>query len=333
METELNNLAPIPGMIKEIEQKNLYALARQCDFSDPNAVAVEFGTFFGRSTACIAAGIKDNPTVRLERRIHSPLVAIDSFSCARTGGGFAYHVLGKAQQAKIEHLLHMDQNKIDFKPIFDHYLASYLSPQPGISIPLLLPVRSEITNLPTCENPITLMHIDAPKFYQELHPILLKYFPCLILGGIVIFQDFFYHWSASLIACIAILIREGFLIPSHSVASSLVCVQKKPLTTTDLIKIDQEMQTAPLEELILLGYNQTENIEVDKADEFRPRALYALAQFFFEKGRFQKAQETLAKAINTHGLSARGINNLLELIGQGFSVRQLYETDHSVDNH
>lgn len=51
----------IPGMIDPAEQGNLFRLASTGKLT-PEVIFVEFGTFLGRSTACIDEGLCKNPT-------------------------------------------------------------------------------------------------------------------------------------------------------------------------------------------------------------------------------------------------------------------------------
>ena len=54
---EANN---IPGMIELVEREMLFNQAREISLLETDCV-VEFGSFFGRSTNCIAQGLSVNP--------------------------------------------------------------------------------------------------------------------------------------------------------------------------------------------------------------------------------------------------------------------------------
>ena len=92
------NAAAIPGMIEPIEQQALTQLAGEAAAGGQGTI-VEFGCFFGRSTACLVNGAAPHWAGP------APLVhAYDSFGCA-DGHGFAPYVRSFARQAGLEHLL------------------------------------------------------------------------------------------------------------------------------------------------------------------------------------------------------------------------------------
>jgi len=56
----------IPGMIEACEQILLQECAKNLNF-DQYDIVTEFGTFFGRSTSCISAGLKENDSFNNKR--------------------------------------------------------------------------------------------------------------------------------------------------------------------------------------------------------------------------------------------------------------------------
>ena len=97
----------IPGMIEPVEQKILYRLASELQLQKDDQL-VEFGTFFGRSTFCLAEGLAANPSRHKTNHLH----AFDSFACA-SHGGFAKYVQAFARQGQVEQLLEVDAHGID----------------------------------------------------------------------------------------------------------------------------------------------------------------------------------------------------------------------------
>ena len=71
------------------------------------------------------------------------------------------------------------------------------------------------------------MHIDSPKFYDELEIIYERFFPLLNKKSIVIFQDYFFQWSATLIASVQFLIEENILSILNTAASSITTIVTK----------------------------------------------------------------------------------------------------------
>ena len=191
----------IPGMVEPIESEQLYSVARNLEFSGSEAI-IEFGFFFGRSTNAIAQGLKDNSTFKR----NGQFFAYDNFSCSSRRDGFIKHVISFAKSGVVAHLIDYSKDrKASFFPIFSHYLSDYIAAN------IVTPIQAELhESEPTTEH-IALIHIDSPKFYNELKPILFKFMPKMSAGGKIIFQDYFYHWSATLIASVGALIENGNL--------------------------------------------------------------------------------------------------------------------------
>lgn len=308
-------------MIEPVEQSMLEHLASQVVFQ-PNDIAVEFGTFFGRSTACIAAGLSANDSFRLGGKFY----AYDSFECDLEGG-FYPHVVSFAEASGVAHLLERKEKKIDFLPVFMHFLAN------RIEQGTVYPVKSELVNSLPPEGAIGLMHIDSPKFYEELKVVMYRFFPKLRSGGFVIFQDFFYHWSASLIAACSCMIKLGYLSVVTSSASSLVCQIEKPFNLEGIYEIDLHMQRdGQVPSLIDFALNAVQGSAIDRPEQFKPRLILAKVQWLYERGHHGVAcDEILRFFADGNKLNSAVLNDFLELMRSGFSMRKLYEKDHN--NH
>ncbi len=138
---------------------------------------MEFGTFFGRSTNCLAQGLSHNVT----RTQSSKVYAYDSFQCLKDGS-FSPHVLSNAQRGNIASKLKITEHHINFERVFSHHLKNYIDSS------LVLQIRSELTASGPGElKNICLLHIDSPEFFNELRVILEKFFPLLNHDGIIIF--------------------------------------------------------------------------------------------------------------------------------------------------
>ena len=220
----------IPGMIEPCEQILLQECAKNINF-DQHDIVTEFGTFFGRSTSCISAGLKENDSFNKKR---CRFYAYDSFECDLSGGFYPY-VYSFAKQSNLENSLEIKGSKVSFYPIFKYYLDYYI--KSGI----LFPEKEELKNSFPKGECIKLMHIDSPKFYSEFKFILYRFFPKLKVGSLIVFQDFYYHWSATLIAVIGMMVKEGFLSFEKSAASSLLCIVKKPFNLDEINKINLAM--------------------------------------------------------------------------------------------
>jgi len=309
----------IPGMIEPIEQTLLETLASQIKF-DSDECVVEFGTFFGRSTACISAGLKANTSFNTKSKFY----AYDSFECDMSGG-FYPHVLSHAKAGNIEKLLKVDEGKLNFYSIFENYLDYYI--KEGI----LFPVKEELKNSSLDNGVIRLMHIDSPKFYDEFKFILYRFFPHLKTGSFIVFQDFFYHWSATLIAVCGLMFKKGLLTIENSAASSLVCKVTQTINSSQINEIDLEMSSGNIvPELIDFVNAHLKEIDLDRRSIFQPRLNLAKIQWLFEKGKHQAASEEIASFFNQgNSMNISLANDFIELMRYGFSIRKLYSKDHS----
>ena len=87
------NIEKIPGMIEPVEQNLLLNLANVTDLS--KGVIVEFGTYFGKSTACLLNGALQNHKL-INNKIH--LYSYDSFE-AEIGSGFEKYIFKHEKMA------------------------------------------------------------------------------------------------------------------------------------------------------------------------------------------------------------------------------------------
>jgi len=309
----------IPGMIEPVEQQTLYALARTLDLGETGQI-VEFGTFFGRSTNCLAQGLSHNVT----RTQNSKLYAYDSFQCLKDGS-FAPHVLSNAQRGNIASKLEITERHINFEKVFGHYLKNYIDSN------LVLQIRSELAaSEPGEMKKIRLLHIDSPKFFNELRIILEKFFPLINHNGIIIFQDFFYHWSGSLIAAVEWMRQAGLVTFQFSAASSLVVKMRRKFSSDDLEKLDDAI-VSPKKICSLIRetalYCQT--IQIDRPASFLPRLQLAVFQVLWESGDTQNAtSELFSWATSEKTISASVVNDFLEMMRSGFKIRGQYLADH-----
>ncbi len=229
---------------------------------EPNDQIVEFGSFFGRSTVCIAQGLIDNPSRHQSNKVH----AFDSFGCA-IAGCFAPYVEEFARIGGVLGLLGKNESKLDFFPIFEHYLAEYLKHG------LVFPVRAEIEeSVPEGIRKIALMHIDSPKHYEELRILVERFFPLLKSGAIIVFQDYFYHWSATLVAAVEAMRQFNFLGYHFSAASSLITQKNLESPNYFVLEIDKMMANKnSVVNLINDAIKACKDIQIDRPQVFKPR--------------------------------------------------------------
>ena len=317
MKQEEANL--IPGMIEPVERNLLFRTASTLAFQAGDNV-VEFGTFFGRSTNCIAQGLSANATFGGRGRFQ----AFDSFECDEDGG-FAPHVLNLSRQAKVDRLLIKQGRRINFRPIFEHFLQSYI--ESGI----VETVQAELSQSMPPEGSILMMHIDSPKFYEEFRTILFRFLPRTRIDATIIFQDFFYHWSASLIAVIGLMLKAGYLRVVESAASSLACRLVVPIDLATATEIDLAMQDErQTPRLIDAAYEIVSAGRIDRRDQFLPRLILAKIQWLYEQGRHKEATKVMLAYFKSGGKLHPGLfNDFVEMMSQGFNTRRGYEKDRA----
>jgi|GEM_PF-3575790 len=309
----------IPGMTEPVEQEMLTALAAS-DFVARNGAIVEFGTFFGRSTACLVNGAarwwspeSGKPAVH----------TFDSFGCA-DGQGFAVHVRSFAQMGNVGHLVKAGGGRADFRAVYDHFVGA------AESQGILKSTTTEMRDAVPPDDRIALMHIDCPKFYDEMKYILFRFFPALAPGAVVIFQDYFYHWSATLIAATQLLTERGIFRLEQSRASSAMGTILRTPDIREMLELDLAMTGSSVVALIDRAIEAAKKASVDRPAQFIPRLHLAKVQYLWDKGEFAKAQQAFIDMIGQSegNLIAPVFTDFLELMRHGFSIRRLYELDH-----
>lgn len=313
--------ATIPGMIEKVEQDLLRDLAEFVTLTD-DAVVCEFGAYFGRSTRCLAEGLLNNRALRLaDRRGPPPLHTYDVFSCDREGA-LGRYVLNDARRAGLEPLLKESGGRLDFAAIFDHHMADLPSG-------LLQRHQTTLAAARHPAGPIALMLVDAPKWYEEYLQVLREFGPWVREGGQIVFQDYFYPWSASVIAGIQLYIEAGIFEPLESAASSLLVKTCQPITAAAIEDLDRQFRDTPVDALIDRAVNQFAEFELDRRDAFYPRLFLAGVQHAYEAGEFGRSAAWLHRLVKRYGgkLPIAAVGDLTELVSYGFSIRRLYELD------
>jgi hypothetical protein len=307
-------------MIEPVEQQLLSGLAAD-PFVAENGVIVEFGSFFGRSTSCLVNGALSwwSP----ERG--PVLYTYDSFACSAATGGFAKHVIAFAQQGGVRHVVRIEGDRVDFRPVYDHFVG------PAETAGVLKTTTSELRNAQRPPAPIALMHIDAPKFYAELRYILVRFFPALAPDARIVFQDFFYPWSASMIAGAQILADRGIVRFERSAASALLSRVLRVPSLAEIAEIDLAMLDASVPGLIDRSIAAMQEVALDRPEQFLPRLHLAKMQYLWEQQKFKEAEATMLQmlAANGNSLTPAVFKDFRELLRYGFSIRRLYEIDHA----
>ena len=320
--TLLDKAKKIPGMIEPIEQSMLFELAQNVQLSS-NDYIVEFGTFFGRSTYCLSSGflknnLKDKSNV---------ILALDSFSCS-SKGSFSDIVQTMAKIGNVKELLDISNKKLSFQRIFENYLSDEI--KKGV----IIHKAKELKNsFPLKRGKIVLVHIDSPKFYREFSFIINRFFPLLKENSFIVFQDYFYHWSATLVAAIQLLYELNIIKFLYSKASSL-CVQVCRIPFKKEINvIDQKMNRNDIVVKMLDNAIKSSKLyNIDREVQFLPRLYLAKIQFLYSIGEIVNANE-LRNFMNESNMVNKPIlDDYLELLKFNFSMEKLYLQDHQPIN-
>jgi hypothetical protein len=312
--------AKIPGMIEPVEQQLLTGLAAD-PFVAENGVIVEFGCFFGRSAACLVNGALAWWSAERGPAVHT----FDSFACSAATGGFAKHVASFAQQGGVRHVVRVEGDRVDFRPVYDHFVGQ------AEAVGVLKTTTSELRNAQRPDAPIALMHIDAPKFYAELRYILVRFFPALVPDARIVFQDFFYPWSASMIAGAQLLAERGIVRFERSAASALLSRVLRVPSLEEIAEIDLAMVDASVPDLVDRSIAAMREVQIDRPEQFLPRLYLAKMQYLWEQQKFKDSETTLLQMLSANGnsLTPAVFNDFRELLRYGFSIRRHYEIDHA----
>ena len=164
--------------------------------------------------------------------------------------------------------------------------------------------------------------------------ILNKFFPKTKIGSVIVFQDFFYQWSATLILSVAILIEKKIISIEQSAASSLVCRVLKIPSKNDIIDLDKIMQDEnQSQDYFDVAISSCKKIKLDRPEAFLPKITLAKIQWQYSKGYFNESRKTIVKYIRDgNPFQLKLLDIFLELLGNGFSIRHLFEKDYSNDD-
>jgi hypothetical protein len=312
----------IPGMIEKIERLMLFETVKSLTLQEGDSI-VEFGPFFGRSTNCIAQGLLANPSYKKDNKFFT----YDSFECNEKGW-FAPHLIGAADLGNVSSLLKTSEETINFEEVFNHFLKPYLDSGTVSSI------KSELIHSTPPPGRISYIHIDSPKYYEELKIILIRFLPQMRVDGLIIFQDFFYQWSATLIITVAILIEKSFISIQASAASSLVCKVLKVPNSKDIKELDLLMQDEKeCEKLFDYAIESCQKIKLDRSESFLPKLVLAKIQWQYARKDYKNARRTIVNYLKEgNPFQLRLVDTFLELFAYGFSIRELFEKDYQKDD-
>ncbi|MEQ8964373.1 MAG: class I SAM-dependent methyltransferase [Azospirillaceae bacterium] len=175
-DVSLPDIPSIPGMTTANEGRFLYRLTNR-QYTGRGAI-VEIGTWLGRSSAHLAAGLRDSGLPGVVR-------CYDHFQWA---GGANWHAKSGI----------MREPGSDFMPDFLAHTAPFAD--------RIDAKRSTVTKLEFDPGPIELLVVDAPKRTKDVAALLAKLSPHVMPGVTVMaWQDFMHSASFEIPACLSSL--------------------------------------------------------------------------------------------------------------------------------
>lgn len=299
----------ITGMMGDEERLNLYKLAQ--DNLPESGVVVEFGAFFGASTAAIQAGLnKSNPA--------KEFYVIDSFQ-SRLSSSFSDEVRHHAKSKNLDALLveNEEENFLDFYSCFLKGVGDHDN---------MIISKGLLSEFIAPEKPISFLHLDLPKEWSQLKLIIDSCFGNLELESKVLFQDFGYHWSAELIAAIGHMLKNGNIEIINLVDTTLSVQVIKRFSNNDIQGLINSMSE---DKDLLIGFN----FAVDSSSYLflpinKATLDLALAQFYYSIGRRSEAYKILSETLSTYIDSPdypKITLKVAELLTEEFKLDRSYE--------
>jgi hypothetical protein len=163
------------------------------------------------------------------------------------------------------------------------------------------------------------LHLDAPKTWFDLKPLFFHYLTKIRQGGLIVFQDYFYHWSSSYIAAVFWLIYYGYISPFRSAASSLYCRVEKPFDINDLLTLDFCLTDSVKTGVLIKQAVEFQYPEMDRPEIFTDRLLLAFVEHLMNNGGSGYAFELLHKRFSSGGITLAFIRDFLEQARYRFS--------------
>ena len=296
----------IPGLIEKIEFDSLLNVAKMVR---SNSDVVEFGCYLGRSTSAILLGLEAKDGVSMH--------VYDGFEIPEKDP-FAKTLVSHAFSVKLQDLIYRDNvGKLHWEKVFDSLISPF---KKGT----FKRVKTQISEAqPEDIRNISLLHLDAPKDYEQLRPIMFRFFSLLDQKSTIVFQDFFYHWSSTLIAAVGVLHRLGHIELRKSYATSLEVEVKKKLSLAEIIEIDLCIESSDvikeIEALIkkLAGSKE----KFDRFDQFLPRLKLAILAEAVSIGDGQCASECFVDMVKSQDFKGQVVFDLVEMFSRNFSIK------------
>lgn len=263
-------LLSLPGMIEPVERRMLFKTVMNLK---GNPDILEYGTFLGSSSASIVAAISE----RNSQESFS-LTTIDGFVCDLQSDLCA-NVTAYAKSTNMESLLIKETRTLNWQPLAKKIIFAAANTQELVNRTSIVSDFIDYRHLHSDYLPknIDFMHIDLPKDWETLMPILLANIKAIRPGCIICFQDYGFELSGTLIYAVNSLINLGYFTPMFFAASSLYCRVQNSLSREALFDINYLLQSrsSALLELVRDYTNSAKKVPGLRSQELAAIALSA----------------------------------------------------------
>ncbi len=291
-------------MLTPQERLNLHNLAKNIPL-DPNDCILEFGVFFGGSLEALGKGLAQNPTFS-DNVIHG----IDVFSCSKPGV-FYDIVMERARLIGATNSLEITDRTIDWFNFVKHSLQN---------IDNIELHQIDARNFQHTNDKVALIHLDLPKYYDEMHTIFHLTLSSFKPDTFIIFQDFFYQWSAEIIAFIFYLIKNDKVTFQYAQDPTLA-VQNNNLQLSDLNAFKEKLSDYHFIRTLLLEAIEFLN---DKITNSQRESLYMALFQYATKADDVDTIQLIMDLINYPDLSPNVMRIFNELQKNNFDLKSRY---------
>ncbi len=301
------DISKVPGQIEPSEQNALSDLAASIVLNAEDSI-VEFGAFFGRSTACLVNGL-------LRRNLpprNTPFIyAFDSFSLP-SSSPFCRLVKDAVASGGVENFLRSTPNTLNWRGVFDHFLGE------AQSSGILKATEGDIASAKNDLKSIALMHVDAPKDYEGFKPILFNFFPSLRQGAVVIFQDYFFPFSGTLIAAVQMLIEAGIVERKSAAATSLAVRVLKPIDAASIRQVDAMLASASVAAAIDRALSGAQSIDMTDKERYFARLTLAKMQYLWSQKTYKGTADSFGELTINNKMDPRVLREFLTMLSVNF---------------
>lgn len=304
----------VPGMMGYDERMNLYKICRN-ELSG-KGVAVEFGSFFGASSAAIQYGLKGNRRGSFNAEFH----VVD---CFRSSLSSEFSELARelARRGHIEHLLIEEDGWLDFYKVFLSHVNE--------TDPSLIVHRCFLSDFIWERKPVEFLHLDMPKDWTLASSIATKIFPDLVVGAKVLFQDFGYQWSAELIAMIGNMIDIGLIHPYRLTDTTLSVDVVQPISKKAIATLEQKMS---LPSDVISGIESARTAcRFLSSNSIDATLSMAKAQYLYSQGRTDECFKIIATILHDSPFDLIKRERLADLFQRAFIFDKSYVKQLEID--